>query len=224
MTTGLPTGWTWYFGDGETSTLKNPVHTYSTAGKYTVYLTAINERGSNTTSRLEYISVNSSLPSPIASFTKTQVNGVAPMEVSFKDTSTGIPTSWIWFFGDGETSTDQNPSHIYQTDGTYTVYLVVTNSGGSNTTGQNGVIKVQSSGLTPVVNFTGSPLSGTVPLAVKFMDESSNSPTNWTWYLEMADLHRNKIQTICMDHQENTRYILRAQTLREVQQEQERIT
>jgi PKD repeat protein len=61
------------------------------------------------------------VPAPTASFTLTPAQGTAPLAVQFTDTSTGSPTSWLWTFGDGATSTSQNPSHTYASAGTYTV-------------------------------------------------------------------------------------------------------
>jgi PKD repeat protein len=69
-------------------------------------------------------------PAPVASFTASPTSGTAPLNVSFTDTSTGSPTSWSWTFGDGGTSTLQNPTHTYAA-GTYTAQLTATNSAGS---------------------------------------------------------------------------------------------
>jgi len=69
---------------------------------------------------------------PSASFTGFPTAGSAPLAVSFRDASTGSPTSWSWDFGDGGTSTAQNPQHTYTAAGTYTVTLTVTNSAGSD--------------------------------------------------------------------------------------------
>lgn len=55
-------------------------------------------------------------------------------EASFTDNSSGTPTSWFWDFGDGNTSTEQNPTYIYSSTGTFTVCLTVTNADGDNTT------------------------------------------------------------------------------------------
>jgi PKD repeat protein len=70
---------------------------------------------------------------PVASFTATPSSGPAPLNVAFTDTSSGSPTSWSWDFGDGTTSTVQNPSHTYAAPGAYTAKLTVANSAGSNT-------------------------------------------------------------------------------------------
>ena len=70
---------------------------------------------------------------PTALFSASPTSGVEPLPVSFMDQSTGDITSWSWSFGDGEISTDQNPTHTYNTAGTYTVSLTVTGPGGSDT-------------------------------------------------------------------------------------------
>ena len=69
---------------------------------------------------------------PTADFAANVTSGPVPLVVQFTDLSTGDPTSWLWSFGDGATSTDQNPIHIYTAAGTYTVSLTVSNSAGSD--------------------------------------------------------------------------------------------
>ncbi len=79
---------------------------------------------------------------PIASFTASPTTGTAPLAVTFTDTSSNTPTSWLWDFGDGSTSLEQNATHTYTLAGTYTVNLTVTNAAGSNTTTKTGYISV----------------------------------------------------------------------------------
>ena len=119
-------------------------------------------------------------PLPGANFIATPTNGTAPLTVQFTDTSTNSPTSWNWTFGDGGTSTAQNPSYTYTTPGIYTVTLNATNAGGSKITTKTGFITVLLLSP-PVANFTATPTSGTAPLTVQFTDESTNSPTSWNW-------------------------------------------
>jgi hypothetical protein len=68
---------------------------------------------------------------PTSSFTASATSGVAPLTVHFTDTSTGGPTSWSWAFGDGSTSTAQNPSVTYTQPGTYQVTMTASNAGGA---------------------------------------------------------------------------------------------
>ena len=70
---------------------------------------------------------------PVADFSANSTLGVAPLTVQFVDLSTGDPTSWSWNFGDGGTSLSQNPVYTYNTAGTYTVTLTVSNALGSDT-------------------------------------------------------------------------------------------
>lgn len=69
---------------------------------------------------------------PVAAFSGTPLSGNAPLTVQFTDESTNEPTSWLWDFGDEESSEDQSPEHIYENPGTYTVKLTATNEGGSD--------------------------------------------------------------------------------------------
>lgn len=76
----------------------------------------------------------SGVTAPTAAFSASASSGSVPLVVQFTDQSTNTPTSWLWDFGDGATSTAQNPTHTYSTAGTYTVVLAVSNSGGSDAT------------------------------------------------------------------------------------------
>jgi PKD repeat protein len=72
---------------------------------------------------------------PVANFTAWPLSGTNPVSVSFTDTSTNVPTSWSWDFGDGNftSNTTQNPNHLYSTAGVYNVTLTATNSAGYST-------------------------------------------------------------------------------------------
>ena len=69
---------------------------------------------------------------PAAAFSADVLSGVAPLTIQFTDQSTGAPTGWLWDFGDGSTSIQQNPSHTYTQAGTYTVSLLVSGPTGSD--------------------------------------------------------------------------------------------
>jgi len=130
LSTGAITGHAWSFGDGTTSTLASPSHTYTTAGTYTVALTETGPGGSSTRTRIGYIVVGE--PPPVAEFSASPVRGRSPLPVVFQDLSSGAVTSWLWDFGDGTTSTERNPTHLYRFGGLYTVRLTVTGPGGSD--------------------------------------------------------------------------------------------
>jgi PKD repeat protein len=137
--TGTPTKWKWNFGDGTSSTQQNPKHKYSKAGNYAVVLTVTNAKGSNTVTETDYIKV---IAKPVSNFTSIVTSGKAPLNVKFTDTSTGTPATWKWDFGDGASSTIQNPKHKYSKAGSYTVTLTATNAAGSNTITKTDYIKV----------------------------------------------------------------------------------
>jgi PKD repeat protein len=87
-------------------------------------------------------------PLVTANFSGTPVSGTAPLSVSFSDLSTGSPTSWSWNFGDGGSSTAQNPSHVYAAAGTYNVTLTATNACGSDAEVKNAYVTVTGGGVT----------------------------------------------------------------------------
>ena len=120
---------------------------------------------------------------PVADFTASPLSGDYPLVVQFTDQSANGPTSWSWTFGDGGTSTTQNPSYTYNAAGTYTVSLTATNGDGSDVETKTGYIVVTEPVLPtpPVAAFTGVPTSGDYPLAVQFTDQSTNAPTTWSW-------------------------------------------
>ena len=150
------TSWKWSFGDGNTSTEQNPTHTYSKAGQYAVTLTANNMAGSNVITKYSYISVTNSLEAPVAAFSASTTSGKAPLNISFTDKSTGSPDSWKWSFGDGNTSTEQNPAHIYSKVGQYTVTLTANNMAGSSAVTKYSYISVANSLKAPVAAFSAS--------------------------------------------------------------------
>lgn len=149
--TGSPTSWKWNFGDGTSSTSKNPTHTYSKAGKYTVTLTVKNAKGNNKITKYNYITVLTPLRAPVAAFSASPISGYSTLKVVFTDKSTGSPTSWNWNFGDGTSSTTRNPVHTYNKVGKYTVILTVKNAKGINKITKSNFITVNSAIVTDVV-------------------------------------------------------------------------
>ncbi|HOS82556.1 MAG TPA: PKD domain-containing protein [Methanolinea sp.] len=132
-----PVTWKWEYSKGsgtwvQFSTAQNPSFTFNETGSYSIRLTVTNAAGSNTVTRANYITVNP-VRKPIALFSQDKVLGRAPLTVSFRDRSLYNPTDYFWTFGDGATSTEQNPVHTYTRSGLFTVQLRVSNTAGSDT-------------------------------------------------------------------------------------------
>jgi PKD repeat protein/Zn-dependent protease len=171
----LPLNYIWEFGDGSTSTEQNPTHSYARNGRYTVSLTVTNKYGTDKKTIPEFVSVGTI---PAASFYATPVQGTIPLTVKFTDSSgTGI-TSWHWNFGDGTTSTAQNPSHTYTKEGFFTVSLDTMNRYGEGHSTRVGLINA---GSIPNAEFFADIRTGDPPLTVKFHDHSSGNPSAWLW-------------------------------------------
>jgi predicted outer membrane repeat protein len=140
-TSTLPLTYAWDFGDGSTSTQQNPPpHIYQKEDTYTVTLTVSNSLGHDTITKENYLFATP--PNPLkANFMGENKAGQSPLTVQFTDhslVSVKIPSypaidSWLWEFGDGTTSTERNPEHIYPDAGRYSVTLTVSNSVVSDT-------------------------------------------------------------------------------------------
>ncbi|MFO7789979.1 MAG: PKD domain-containing protein, partial [Bacteroidales bacterium] len=149
LSDNTPTSWSWDFGDGGTSTDENPAHEYTSAGTYTVELTATNSAGSDTETKVDYITVNPVTDPPVADFEADLTSINIGETVNFTDLSTNSPDSWSWTFtgGDPASSTVEDPSVTYNTPGTYTVELTATNSYGSDTETKVDYITVSAAGF-----------------------------------------------------------------------------
>ncbi len=153
----------WDYGDGITSTVSSATHShlYDVPGVYTVRLTASNAYASNTQTAAGLVTV---YESPVADFEAGVDFGPSPLAVGFANLSTGA-TSYLWDFGDGQTSTAATPTHVYTQGGTYTVSLTASNPYASDTAVQTALINVYDE---PIADFSATPRIGTVPLLVTF--------------------------------------------------------
>lgn len=173
--TGDVDTWSWTFGDGATSTDQDPAHTYTAPGTYSVILEVSGPGGSDSLTRNAYIAVGGV---PTGGFTASGTTGPLPLLVEFTDTSVGA-TSWQWDFGDGGADVGPNPVHAYIQYGTFTVRQIATNACGADTVLAVDLITVVPPA--PVADFSATPTAGCAPLVVAFSDESTGTPTAWTW-------------------------------------------
>ncbi|MBL7825761.1 MAG: PKD domain-containing protein [Saprospiraceae bacterium] len=170
------TSWEWTFEGGtpSTSTDENPVITFGAPGNYDVTLVATGPGGSNSFTQQNFITV---LPLPTPGFTFNQSQNT----IAFTNTSTDA-TSYLWDFGDGNNSVEQNPTHTYTADGTYTVTLTATNACGSFTTTQTLTVVTP-----PIAAFTFNSASGCAPFTAFFNNTSSENATSFEWTFESGD-------------------------------------
>ena len=130
---GTIASWRWNFGDGVTSNEKNPTHKFSEDGTYYIKLKVTDNNGASNEKQTK-LTVKNVVPSAGFSYSPSKL--YVNTEVKFTDTSTdqdGTIASWQWNFGDGYTSTNQNPAHKFGNNNEYTVKLTVTdNDGDSN--------------------------------------------------------------------------------------------
>ncbi|MFC2100296.1 PKD domain-containing protein [Bacteroidota bacterium] len=121
---GNPSAWGWDFGDNSTSTLQNPSHTYNQAGLYNVCLAIHNNVIGCTDTICDTIHVGA--PAPCHSYFTYTANNLA---LNFTGISSLPAASYTWNFGDGSSSTSQNPIHVYTQPGYYTVCLLTSGNG-----------------------------------------------------------------------------------------------
>jgi PKD repeat protein len=174
-TSGQVTTWAWDFGDGTSANIKAPTHIYSAPGNYVVALSATGPGGTARKIASTPIIV-SAIPAPVANFVASRTSGVAPLAVTFANTSTGQVTTWGWSFGDGSISSLSAPAHTYAAAGNYQVALTATGPGGTAT--KTAVISVSApapaDAIPPTVGITtplsGATVSGTTSVAVSASD------------------------------------------------------
>ena len=179
-----PDTWDWSFGDGHSSTLQNPVHSYTTTGTFQVELTVSDTFSMHSISKPATVIVST----PEADFSGKSLYameetippfGCGPLSVDFIDASANT-VSWSWDFGDGQTSSEQNPTHIYNTPGSYSVALTITDSHGcKNTLTKTNYVQV----VGPNVDFSADPTISCEGESINFEDLTihANPPVFYEW-------------------------------------------
>ncbi len=178
---GTIVAWFWRFGDGGTSAIKNPTHRYTNSGTYTVTLNVTDDDGGYSQKSKTILVRNTP---PTANFSYTPSNPQTNDIIQFTDTSLDIDgtiVTWSWKFGDGRTSSQQNPTHEYSQNRDYTITLNVTdNTGGKNEISKSLTVR----NTPPVADFTFNPINPDINETVFFISTSSDpdgSITNYTW-------------------------------------------
>lgn len=171
--------WLWNFGDSTTSTLRNPSHTYTTIDTYTVSLTVMNaDSCTNTLVKPGFVK----LSPPEARISADTTRGCSPLTVNFRSDSsrsTSPVVGWFWDFGNGQTSTQQNPTHVFAQDRMYDITLIIFNADGcTDTIVRNSYIRA---GSKPTANFTVSDTSICLYSPLQFTDLSTSNGNEWIW-------------------------------------------
>ena len=179
--------WEWDFGDGTSSTRQNPTHQYHEDGTYRVELTVTTTEGVEDTAT-ETVQVSTEPQVVNADFDYRPDDPTRFDEIEFNDRSTLEPRGqierWRWNFGDGTISTQANPTHQYDSDGTYRVTLTVTTDEGNEDTARE-TIQIDTPEQEIDAAFSLTPDDPTRFDEVKFTDESEVEPrgriTDWEW-------------------------------------------
>ncbi len=175
---GQTVKWEWDFGDGYNSDLQHPEHNYLNAGNYNVTLRVTNSNGCATTiSKTSYIRISDGVT---ANFTNNSPSVcAAPVSFDFQNTSSGKgDLLYNWNFGDGYTSSDENPRHIYAAAGNYSVKLVVTSSTGcKDSVLRENMISIGNRKADFKCDIQSCP-----GINVAFRNNSSPTPSSVMWY------------------------------------------
>lgn len=184
---GAITGYSWNFGNGNTSTSPNPSAIYNTAGVYTVQLTVTDNQGA-TSVKSQTVTVNPANQPPVPSIAASTLTGPSPLAVNFNGAGSSDPdgsiVSYSWNFGNGQTATGPLASATYSSPGSYLVRLTVVDNRGASRNTTTTIV----AGLTnvkPVANIQALPTSGPAPLLVQLGSAGSYDPdgvvTNYAW-------------------------------------------
>jgi PKD repeat protein len=169
--------WEWDFGDGIKSTQRNPVHTYTSAGIYTVSLTITSAFGcKNILTRNAYINITA----PTVSITNVPAGGCIPFTFSPVASVNAVDgvAGYLWNFGNGNSSTSANPTSTYPAVGIYDLQLTITTNGGCTATANiPGGVRT---GTPPVVDFSFSKAVTCASEQIQFTD-LSNPANEWLW-------------------------------------------
>ncbi|MGN6803745.1 MAG: PKD domain-containing protein [Ginsengibacter sp.] len=167
------TGYHWDFGDGTSSDSVAPTHVFINPGKYTITLICTTADGCvDTVTKVNGIIAGAK---PKAAYSADPLDVCAYQKINFSDKSQGNPDQWVWFFGDGGGAINQNPSHLYNDTGYFSITLIAINNGCADTITTHNQVHIHP----PVARFIYTKTC-TVPREVKFKDNSLGADY-WLW-------------------------------------------
>jgi PKD repeat protein len=172
------TTYNWNYGDGTISAITNS-HYYNNAGTYSVVLSVANANCSDDTTITVTVNAN-----PNVNFSTTTTRACDSLTAVFTNTTSGGAT-YLWDFGDGNSSTDDSPTHTYNTPGTYSVLLSATSTNGCSAT--KAAINLIIIKPTPVPVFAASRTSICPGDCISFADQTAGTNTIWQWQFTGAN-------------------------------------
>ncbi len=186
---GQITGYTWDFGDGATSDLEDPTHTYAAPGTYYVHLTVTDDQG-YTEHAFGSVEIYLGASAPVTAFSVTPQQGNAPLTISISNLTTGPVTVWNWDFGDGYTLvTNENLgtlNHTYSIPGTYTIQLNAEGPGGTSYAYKQVVATLDDQPVQAQFSHTLIGTYGETGQQICFTDTSTGPVTTRQWDLASA--------------------------------------
>jgi len=207
---GSVVSWLWDFGDGETLSGETVTHMYSQEGDYVIVLTVSDDKDNTDT---DTTSVTVEDVDPLADFSVSSTSGFTPLSVTFNDLSESYDgvLSWFWDFGDGQTSTEQNPTNVY-TEGVYTISLTIAEEDGDvDTTTKQDIIKVEiPTNIPPVADFNIQVSDGAlINEIILVIDQSSDiDGTIVFWFWDFGDAVTSTLQNPMHQYQDMGTYMV----------------
>jgi PKD repeat protein len=184
-----PFTYLWQMGSNPPSTSVSPSTTWTTAGNYVTTVTVTDADGLTANSSVS-VTVGAAGPALSATATASPTTGTIPLSVNFTATPVGgtAPYTYTWDFKDSQSSTQQNPTHVFSTAGTYAVSLTVRDSTNATANASVTVTASSTTGPSPItVTASANPSSGAPPLSVQFNTSASGGTSPYTYLWDFGD-------------------------------------
>ena len=186
LSLGGPTNWYWNFGDNNISTLKNPAHLYTQPGYYSISLLIQKADKSDLIIKNNLIEVYHPLLADFETDKAFYIKGEAAL---FNDLSQGGPDFWVWDFGDGNTDFTQNPLHIYEETGSYSIALKIAANWRTDSIVKENILTV----VDPLIaDFEAAKTFVYIGEEIQFTDLTAGGPLSWEW--NFGDGNNSQIQ------------------------------
>ncbi|HEX6023794.1 MAG TPA: ThuA domain-containing protein [Solirubrobacter sp.] len=213
---GDPLTYSWNFGDSGTSTAQNPSHTYTSAGTFNAVVTVSDGRGGTGSATVPVtVIADGENQNPTVTASRTPTGNVrVGIPISFSANGTdpnGDSLTYSWNFGDGETSTEQNPTHTFLFAANFSVVVTVSDGRGGTASATLGV-NIQANRAPTIQTATATPIDGIAPLDVQFAATATDPdghPITYEWDLDGNGTFETAGQTGARTYNSVTNAVLR---------------